>query len=326
MSGSVKIPKGEYLFRENDPPDAMYVIKSGKLAITKDKQETEIVLAELGPGAMLGEMAFFDDRPRSASAKAIKDTECIKLPFKALHAQFRNFPEWSKAIMRTVNDHLRKANARIKELEKVNNEEELFPPHQINQLISVLNLVAHKFGKKNDDGSILVPPNRLRTYTIQIFQLPTHKMQKLQDILAMIGLIKAEKLADSSMQYTIINPEQLVEFVDWYNKYLFTNKEERVSILEDELPVLKAVVHFASRLTPDANGVVKLSLTEMQNESMRELNYLVKTEHVGFLEARKLISEKLMEEGGIFTKFKYQDLANLIPFWEIVYRLKRATR
>ena len=45
MSGSKKIPQGQYLFREGDPPDAMYVIKLGKLAVTKSKQNSEIMLA-----------------------------------------------------------------------------------------------------------------------------------------------------------------------------------------------------------------------------------------------------------------------------------------
>ena len=113
-SGPKKITRDHYLFREGDAPDAMYVVKSGKLAVVKSKQTSEIILAEIGPGAMVGEMAFFDNKPRSASVKAMKDSEVIALPYKALHAQFQNFPEWCKAIMRTVNNHLRNANQRIR--------------------------------------------------------------------------------------------------------------------------------------------------------------------------------------------------------------------
>ena len=121
-AGPKKIAKDQYLFREGDPPDCMYVIKSGKLVVVKTKATSEIILAEIGPGAMVGEMAFFDNKPRSASVKAMKDSEVIALPYKALHAQFANFPEWCKAIMRTVNDSLRNANQRIKQLERDNKE------------------------------------------------------------------------------------------------------------------------------------------------------------------------------------------------------------
>ena len=74
-SGPKKIERDHYLFREGDPPDAMYVIKSGKFAVVKTKASSEIVLAEMGPGSMVGEMAFFDNKPRSASVKAMKDSE-----------------------------------------------------------------------------------------------------------------------------------------------------------------------------------------------------------------------------------------------------------
>jgi CRP/FNR family cyclic AMP-dependent transcriptional regulator len=197
MAAIRKLAKDEYLFREGDPPDAMYVVKSGKIAVTKSKQSGgEVTLAEIGPGAMVGEMAFFDNKPRSANVKAAKDSELIALPYKSLHAQFQQFPEWCKAIMRTVNDHLRDANQRIKSLER-NDDKDLFPPHTINKLMSILNLVGYKYGKQSEEG-LLIPPTVLRNYTIQIFQEATHKMQKLMGVLSEINFMKVEDIGEGS--------------------------------------------------------------------------------------------------------------------------------
>ena len=124
MSGPKPLKRGELLFREGDPSEAMYVIKTGKIAVLKSKGNSEITLAELGPGDMIGEMAFFDSKPRSASARALADSVLIELPFKALNAQFKTFPEWLKAVMRAVNTHLRNANQKIKSLEKSDEEAE----------------------------------------------------------------------------------------------------------------------------------------------------------------------------------------------------------
>ena len=138
-AGVKKVVKGGYLFRENDPSDAMYVIKKGRLTITKAKGSKEIVLAELGPGEMLGEMAFFANNPRSAGAKAAEDSEAIALPFTALHAQFKTFPEWLKAMVKTVNTHLRMANQRIKNLESTDTQEDvMFPPHSITKFCAII--------------------------------------------------------------------------------------------------------------------------------------------------------------------------------------------
>ncbi|MEY4617709.1 MAG: hypothetical protein RJB66_2669 [Pseudomonadota bacterium] len=303
----------------------MYVVKGGRLAVTKAKNTNEIILAELGPGSMVGEMAFFDGRPRSASVKAIKDSEVIVLPFKALHAQFQNFPEWCKAVMRTVNDHLREANMRIKNLEKPPGEEDLFPPHTINKLLSILNFVGHRYGQSTEDG-LIVPQFRLRNYTIQIFQEATHKMEKLLSALNEIGLFSVEDLGEGKQKIVNKKPDQLFEFVDWYNDWLFKQEKDRILIREDELTILKAVLHFGQKLTPNAKGLVKLSLKDMQDESMKELDFLVRMDDVNSLIEKKVISEKIMEETGVYVTFSCDEIAKFAPKWDLIYKLKRMTR
>src|SRR5580704_8364212 len=163
MSGVRKLGKNDILFREGDPSDAMYVIKSGRIAITKAKGSGEIILAEKKSGEMLGEMAFFDNKPRSAGAKAVAETEVIAMPFTSLYAQFKTFPEWLKAIVKTVNSQLRDANTRIKNLETATNDnEEMFPPHMVTRLCAIISLTGFKCGEKQEDGSLIIPHSILR--------------------------------------------------------------------------------------------------------------------------------------------------------------------
>ena len=241
LSGTKKIGKDQYLFRDGDPPDALYVIKTGKLAVVKAKQAGEITLAEIGPGAMVGEMAFFDNKPRSASVKALKDSEVITLPYKSLHAQFASFPEWAKAIMRTVNTNLREANQKIKQFEKTDGDTEMFPPHTINKLLGILSLVCHRYAKKEDDGWV-VPFYTLRKYTIQIFHEPTHKMEKMLVVLSDIKLIKLEDKGDGTKRICIFNNDLLFGFVEWYNEWLFKKEEDRITMTEPELKIAKGAL------------------------------------------------------------------------------------
>ena len=327
-SGPKKITRDHYLFREGDAPDAMYVVKSGKLAVVKSKQTSEIILAEIGPGAMVGEMAFFDNKPRSASVKAMKDSEVIALPYKALHAQFQNIPEWCKAIMRTVNNHLRNANQRIKELEKNDNSEDLFPPHTINKLVAILTLVAHKFGKySEEDKGVVLGGNLLRNYTIQIFQEATHKMQKMMGVLSELQYIKLEDLGEGKQKIVIYKMDDLFTFVDWHNEFLFKQEKDRVVIKEEEIKILNCIVHFAKKLPKNDKGLVKLNLSEMQNESMREVGYLVKTEETLGLCEKKLIGDQTMGDAGIlFTDVPVDELDRIVPFWKFIYAMAKVRR
>jgi CRP-like cAMP-binding protein len=327
MAGGMrKVTQGEYLFQEGDSPDAMYVIKAGRFEVIKAKGQSEIKLAELGPGAMVGEMAFFDNKPRSASVRAIKDGEAIVLPYKSLHAQFSQFPEWTKAIMRTVNEHLRKANQRIKELEKASGEDEvLFPPHTINKLISILAFVTYRYGKKLENA-YEINSSIIRKYTIQIFQEATHKMTKLTEVLQDLNLMKIENMGDGNQNLTILDLPFLFEFVEWHNKYLFQKEEERFTIQESEIRYINGLLHFAKKLTPNDKGIVKLNLTEVQNESMKELGDLIRVDDVNGLIAKKVISEKQMESDGIFVFMELPVVEKLSPFWTLIYALKKVTR
>ena len=66
---------GEVIFREGDPGTEMYVVFEGKVEIYRDSDGSHTQLATLGPDSFFGEMALFDDRPRSASAKAVGPVE-----------------------------------------------------------------------------------------------------------------------------------------------------------------------------------------------------------------------------------------------------------
>lgn len=328
MADPKVLKKGEYLFREGDASLAMYVIKSGKLGILKSKGNSEITLAELGPGDMVGEMAFFDQKPRSASAKAISDTTVIELPFKALNAQFKTFPEWSKAIMRTVNNHLRNANQKIKALEKSEEETNaVFPPHTVTRLCAILGSVAKIYGEKASDGSgTLVPPGTLRKYTIQIFQQPTNKMQTMLEVLQGLGHLKVEELGEGRQRITVFQPDFLIRFVDFYNDFLFKSEDKRTSIEEKEMKTVKALLFYGKKATPNEKGEVKLNLTQMQNDSMRDLGALFNVDDVNSLVEKKLVGEKFSLEGALGMTFNYVELETQFPFWELIHACRKITR
>ena len=325
MAGQIKeLKQGEILFREGDASDCLYVIKKGMIAVTKAKGAGEIELAVLKPGEMSGEMAFFDSSPRSAGGKAKTNATVIVLPFSALYAQFQNFPEWLKAMVKTINSKLRDANKKIKNLEQSSKEDNtLFPPHLITRLCAIISLVTYKCGEKVEEGYV-VPFWTLRNYCIQIFQQPTNKLDKILLALQELNLTKVEDLGEGKKRITVLNQGLLTRFVDWYNEYLFKEESKRITIEEKELPILKALSHYGNKLEPDAKGVVKVNLTEIQNNSMKDLGYLVSVNDSDSLVEKGLAQDKQSSEGGAITQdFVLKDIDKILPFWEIIHYLSK---
>lgn len=230
--------------------------------------------------------------------------------------------------MRTVNNHLRNANQKIKALEKSEEESNaVFPPHTVTRLCAILGTVAKIYGEKAQDGSgTLVPPGTLRKYTIQIFQQPTNKMQTLLEVLQGLGHLKVEDLGEGRQRITVFQPDFLIRFVDFYNDFLFKSEDKRTSIEEKEMKTVKALLFYGKKATPNEKGEVKLNLTQMQNDSMRDLGSLFNVDDVNSLSEKKLVGEKFSLEGALAMSFNYTELETQFPYWELIHACRKITR
>lgn len=311
------------MFREGDPCEAMFVIKTGRIAITKAKGRDEIVLAEKNGGEMLGEMGFFDNRPRSAGARALTEAEIIVLPFDVLHAQFKTFPEWLKAMVKTIIGQLREANSRIKNLEVAPvNEEEAFPPHLACRLFAIISLIGFKSGEKTADG-LEVPYPVLREYCIQVFQQPTNRLDRLLELLHTLGHAKFEDVGEGKKRVVLTNHELLSDFTDWHYRYVFAEDAKRVTVAEKDVPALRALAHYGAKLTPNPKGVVKVNLTEIQATAPDELGYAFSVTDADPLVEVGLAEEKHSADGGSLTMaFRLEEIARILPFWQIYYAVR----
>ncbi len=68
---------GEIIFCENEPADEIFILKRGKIRISKliDKKESQLYIMQ--PGDIFGEMSLLEDKPRSATAIALEDSEIL---------------------------------------------------------------------------------------------------------------------------------------------------------------------------------------------------------------------------------------------------------
>ena len=65
----------EIVFDEGEEGQALYLVTSGRVSIRRAQGSESVVVAELGPGSVFGDMALLDDSPRNAQARAMQDCE-----------------------------------------------------------------------------------------------------------------------------------------------------------------------------------------------------------------------------------------------------------
>lgn len=104
---------GERIFEQDSLGSNFYVIFRGQVVIRRKFEETEQELSQLSAGEFFGEMALFDDSPRSATAVAVTDCTLLSLERNHFHSLILQRPEIALEMCRVISLRLRKANERL---------------------------------------------------------------------------------------------------------------------------------------------------------------------------------------------------------------------
>ena len=117
---SKKAAAGAVIFRESDESDALYLVETGEVVISKHVQgPVDVVLATFRAGNFFGEMGLFDAAPRSATAQVKADSVLWRLDRKAFLHILSDHPEIAaKICYRLVSvfiERLRSTNEQARE-------------------------------------------------------------------------------------------------------------------------------------------------------------------------------------------------------------------
>ncbi len=116
----VEVAAGGALLRQGDPPDAVLALARGRVRVVAAAPDggPPVRLAAVGPGMLMGEAAFVDGLPRSASAIAETDVVAYRLGREAFegvsdHDDLRTRSHVLAAIARTLADRMRRVSAEL---------------------------------------------------------------------------------------------------------------------------------------------------------------------------------------------------------------------
>ncbi len=98
---------GEAVLREGDTGDGMFVVASGRFAVSKrDAAGEAVVLAHLGEGEFFGEMALLSGAPRAATVTAEGPGEVLELPAALLQEVAGRHPHLADSLRRFYRQRL----------------------------------------------------------------------------------------------------------------------------------------------------------------------------------------------------------------------------
>lgn len=100
-----RVPRGDYLFREDDASGSCFIICSGRVQLLKRVETSHKQLATRRAGDLVGEIELLYGTPRMADALAASDVELFELPQRTFDAVLPDGRS-REAIFQTATDRL----------------------------------------------------------------------------------------------------------------------------------------------------------------------------------------------------------------------------
>jgi CRP/FNR family transcriptional regulator, cyclic AMP receptor protein len=138
---------GTILFHEGDEGHELYVIRSGKVQISRKFSNKDYVLAVIPAGSFFGEMSLLLKRTRSATATVIAKSDIIVFDEKTFIKMISTQSEIALKIMKNLAQRLYRANIQI---------ETLLLSDKTHRVVKALHYLSREEGIKKPDG-VLIP-------------------------------------------------------------------------------------------------------------------------------------------------------------------------
>lgn len=186
---------GDVLFREGESGEVMFVIQSGAVRITKDIAGEEKVLAVLGAGEFVGEMAIFNNKPRNATATVLETTRCLVIEGRTLESMLARNTEIAVRLVKKLAKRLDSADALIEIL-----------MHRDPKARVMLALARHaeSFGEQTDGGI------RIRTSAEELAREVSVPIEFVQEVMSRLRRLRLVTEEPPSAERPIRVPAMIV--------------------------------------------------------------------------------------------------------------------
>ena len=112
LANKKRFSKGEALIREGERGECAYIVDSGNVEILVQRGGQLIQIGTRGPGSLIGEMAMIDDKPRTATVRALDDCTVLEITRDDFAHRVESADPVIKMVIRVITSRYRDMIAR----------------------------------------------------------------------------------------------------------------------------------------------------------------------------------------------------------------------
>lgn len=319
-SKEVSLTSGQLLFDSGDDSDGMYIVMLGKLQIYLMDGEKEVILSEVGSREIIGEMALFDQKPRSASVKAIEDSKLTFISIEDFERLMTQTPQWLKMLFSTLSSRVRAANQQLQRL-KSQSGTAINSMKAVSRILHVLDLIWSREGAKVDKDWVLEKKKAVEEIC-DVFSEERSFVEKLIDVLVKYELFKTRKDSYQNDVIAIPNKAALSKFLDFFELVLKKLKDPCLS--DSAIDFLERLQKIGESSPYDAFSVRMTELVQdvpnEAEEKMSEWNKVLPK--IELLHPKKI--ELFKESEGAVIKGQKKELFEIVRYNRLLNKISKA--
>ena len=178
----LQFESGDVIFKEGETGDRMYSLLVGAIELKKKVDRGETVLKTVdAPNEFFGEMALIDDKPRSATAVAVKRTNVLAVDGPTFEAMVLSNGKFALKIIKVLAERIRRSNEQVSDLI------ETMPRERIARSMTDF---AINHGERIHDGSYKVSAEAMKTWINNHIGTPVDEIDA-----AVFRMLKLESIA-----------------------------------------------------------------------------------------------------------------------------------
>ncbi len=233
----IKLNPDQILYKQNDPATELFVIKKGSIGVYQKTVNGEVEdLLELKEGQLVGDLSFFDRKPRSSFAKALSESEVIGVPYSLVQKDYQELKPWFKIMLKVMANQVRQLATELKELSP-----HRFSSTKKNKQLSLQFLHAligslQIYGSFKDDLAF-IEVEKLKKSCLLVHGMPNKVLNPLIDFLTNLDLFTLKTINEKhvlmtqSYQKLIATAQILLEHIA-SNRLIFEAPQPERRILQ----------------------------------------------------------------------------------------------
>ncbi len=196
-----RVRAGTHLISMEQPGNRAYVILSGTVKVFVDHIDgSEVILALLGPGEVVGEMSLVDNLSRSASVTTLETSTLAWMDRASFWRQMQSTPQLMANMVALLSRRLRLANTRLRASATLDVEGRV--------ALQILAL-AHEFGEETDSGGTRIPVRLSQNDLAALVSASRVRVNQIMVDYKRNGFLEV----DRNLRITVLNEDALAQRV-----------------------------------------------------------------------------------------------------------------